>query len=260
MSARRPHTQVVSGWLNDLSGITSGSYSLEEQRAKVGALTGVVADTFPDTAAFCKESLYEVSKNIKAMSFPEIHRLLGEWWERRRPRVFAPPAELDRAAMSAEDRANVMVWLKHDEANDLSARDFTMRLDVIRQCGHAGYQWLIGWSRRAKEIARAQGWLRDPEPEALPVSAPIAAVVEAMAPEPEPKPQPVEDFTAAFEAKHGRKPGALSAERLAEIRRANPGLQALADSAPVPKPPKQPPQPVAAAGGARRPVEPLQWD
>jgi hypothetical protein len=167
---------------------------------------------------------------------------------------------LEAANLSAENRANVLIWLKRDRANDRTETQFVSSLAIIRQCLEPAFLWLIAHNQRAEQIARAQGWLRDPEPEALPVSAPIAAVVEAMAPDPEARARPVEDFTAAFEAKHGRKPGALSPERLAEIRRANPGLQKLAESAPVPKPPKQPPQPVAAAGGARRPVEPLQWD
>jgi hypothetical protein len=265
-----PHSVVVATWLNDLAVLTAGNRPAEDLKVKVAALTGVVADAFPDPAVFTKASLYAISQQTTFLpSFAELHRLLTDWWQSNQPRMFFVPLELENASMSAEDRANVIVWLQHETAKDLSRREMTARLAVIRRYAPAGYRWVIANNLLAADIAVTHRWAEAEHRWAPPSEEEKAAVARLVRPytapvvsaSAAPRPQqgqggaygpaagesPTDPANAAsdaaraeaaarFEATHGRKPGALAPDVL-DAMRAQAGIKpAPPPAAPTPGP------------------------
>lgn len=227
--------QIVGGWLTDLHiACTNSNTPIEERKAKVAALTGALALDFPDPAMFTRESLHALAKkNNFFPSFSVLSTQLSDWWEAHRPRHFTVPLELDHADMSAEARANVIAWLKHQAAGDLSQQDMMLRLSIIRRSAPAGYRWLINANNAAAEIAVKHRWT-EPERHQAPTQDEIDAVHRAI----RSGVGRLEDFgdapsTLAPEQAVGAraqgdppsKPGALKPEQLRAVRLGNPALR-----------------------------------
>lgn len=243
----RSGAQVVGGWLTDLHIAAAGANAtIEDRKAKVAALTGALLRDFPDVAAvFCRESLHELAKRNKFFpSYAELNEQLSAWWERHRPKHFTEPLELDHASLSGEDRMAVIVWLQHQAANDLSYRDMTLRLAVIRAHHAPGFRWLIDYHAAARGISDAHQW-HDPEPRHQPsedetgqrrtptpqhyaeMNVDEGIVTVPARPDPLDAPPDRAVLAQQFEATHGRKLGALSPEQLKATREANPASAAL---------------------------------
>jgi hypothetical protein len=153
------HHRLVGGWLNDLAILTAGNGRVEDQRAKVAAMTAVMADAFPMPAAFTKESLYAIGKqNNFFPSFGDLHRQLSAWWDTQRPRTFTVPPELATAPLSSEDRAQVAAWLRAQIGGSVSAVDLRLRLGVVRRYAPAGFEWLVRHDLAAAGMAVRAGW------------------------------------------------------------------------------------------------------
>src|ERR1700733_3263708 len=114
------HLRHVTGWLADLANHTSGTAPLVDAKTKIGSMAATLADAFPDAACFTRQSLVAIAtKSNFFPSFGALHTLLAAWWNEHRPAKYAAPADLATAPLSAEDRANVSVWLQHRAANEL---------------------------------------------------------------------------------------------------------------------------------------------
>lgn len=151
---RDHHITTVGHWLTDLSTLTAGDTSLADLRAKVAATTGVLADAFPDPRCFTRDSLIAISRqNTFFPSFGVLHRQLGDYWERNRPREFSMPVGLSEAPLTSSDRANVVVWLQARMAGKTSESDLIARLAVVRRYAEAGFQWLVNNDLFAAELA-----------------------------------------------------------------------------------------------------------
>lgn len=88
-----------------------------------------------------------------------LRRALEVRAERDKPtRARVDTSELDQAALTAEDRAAVRLWLEHDLNNSLPARDMVLRLAVVRSKHSPGFDWLMVHNTRACDMASAQGW------------------------------------------------------------------------------------------------------
>lgn len=197
--------------------------------------------------------------------------------------LYVVPPELESSDLPSGDRANVVVWLKHDAAGDLSSRDMTTRLAIIRQCCERGFQWLVRENDHAARIAHLQGWRREPEetPQPLPETrkplseSPLWSetqpLVEAVTSPPlyqAPAKSAPPLISDVVEQKTGRKLGALDPAVLEAARASNEHIMRartlLAEQARLKAleehpPPKGPVQLVAVPGGVQKRGR-LQWD
>lgn len=231
--------QIVGGWLTDLHiACTNSNTPIEERKAKVAALTGALALDFPDPAMFTRRSLYALAKrNNFFPSFAVLSEQLSEWWESNRPKHFSVPLELDHAEMPAEARANVVTWLKHQAAGDLSAQDMLLRLSIIRRVAPVGYRWLINHDNVAAEIAVKHRWT-EPEHRQEPATQEQIDAVHRAIRSGIGRPEDFGDApsTLAPEQAVGAraqgdpppsKPGALKPEQLRAVRLGNPALRPI---------------------------------
>jgi hypothetical protein len=173
------HERVVAAWLNDLSILISGSYSQAEQQAKVAALTGVLADAFPQAAAFTKESLYAVSRVAREMTFPELHKRLDGWWQANKATPLVALAGDVPAGMPAADRSMIVFWREY--ISGAKPRPDNMSLDtwlsMIRKPTPAAFAFLCNTCNTASSIAVRHGWIIDRR--VRPTEDEIAAVHDA---------------------------------------------------------------------------------
>jgi hypothetical protein len=153
------HLRHVTGWLADLANHTSGMAPLIDAKAKIGSMAATLADAFPEQACFSRESLVAIAKqNNFFPGFGTLHAQLAAWWSEHRPLKYTAPADLATAPLSAEDRANVSVWLQHRAANDLPEPAMIARLAIIRRFAPAGYRWLTNNDLFAADLAVRSGW------------------------------------------------------------------------------------------------------
>jgi len=155
------HERNVATWLNDLAILISGSYSQAEQKAKVAALTAVMADAFPTSAAFTKESLYAVSRVAREMAFPELHKRLDAWWQANKTAL--PSLAGVPEGMPAADRAMVGFWREYVSGAKSLGPNLTLDtwLSMIRKPTPAAFGYLCRTDNTAAEIAVRHGWIRD---------------------------------------------------------------------------------------------------
>lgn len=162
---QKPIEIAVSGWLNDLR--LACAVSREPQadiEARLAVMTNAIIHEFPDSTLFGKEMLFAVSKqNTFFPGLADLSRQIGEWRDAHRPKTFIVPSELTDTDLTAEDRMNVQIWLEHDAAGDLSEREMTLRLGIIRRYSIKGYRWLLAQrtnaAMRAADIAVRQRWV-----------------------------------------------------------------------------------------------------
>lgn len=243
----KPIEIAVSGWLNDLKLATvSANEPQADIEARIAVMTNAIIHEFPDASLFNKETLFAISKQNRFFpGLADLSKQLGEWRDKNRPRAFVPPTTLDEADMTREERMNVIVWLQHHAANDLSERDMTTRLGVIRRYAPKGYRWLLAQRTEAAmyaaDIAVRLRW--DDEVRQPPTEEERDAVSEIVrqrfptaqqatdlraddgrvSVSPSPVAAPVRP--APIVMPDGRAAGALSAEHLRAYREANPTLR-----------------------------------
>lgn len=178
-----------------------------------------------------------IAANLRGVPTYGALRKAIEAWARETLTALAGlmPPDLVEAPMSAEDRANVAVWLQHDARGDLSENDMVLRLSVIRRYAHKGYDWLMQHNHRAALIAVSRKW--DTPPREAPADDDekdrVTEIVRSMrigaqdvalgAPD-----VPIDPavLTERFRAQTGRSPGEVSPEVLAQVRANNANIQA----------------------------------
>jgi hypothetical protein len=186
-------------------------------------------------------------------SLAKFRRALELWAETHLPKAASDidPPELDASGLSAEERCNVRVWLAA-RAKGASERDLLGRLAVLRAHVNRAYRWLINFDMQAADMAVRQRWYDGQPPmtaeerAAMPPVAPalqralhpeltVAAErardhdEQRLATQPStvaPAVLATRDSAPPQESTPPARPlGALSPERLAAIRDANPAVQ-----------------------------------
>ena len=190
---------------------------------------------------------------LNVPSLAKFRRALELWAETHLPKAASDidPPELDASGLSAEERCNVRVWLAA-RAKGAGERDLLGRLAVLRAHVNRGYRWLINFDMQAADMAVRQRWYDGQPPmtaeerAAMPPVAPalqralhpeltVAAErardhdEQRLATQPStvaPAVLATRDSAPPQESTPPARPlGALSPERLAAIRDANPAVQ-----------------------------------
>jgi hypothetical protein len=273
---------LIGGWLNDLAGMLGGKPLIDaELRDKVTAMTGMLArKAHPDW--FTADSLEFCLRRFKF--FPGYADLWARLQlfqrEQSKQLVLAAPPDIpyaDNPRLSDADRHWCKGWQK--QRHEGAEADRVRFLDTLRRYSSAAFEVLCVDCEIARDIARRKGWISRPPAtaeEQIAISKTVASIAHGFHVPREPVQAPLasvpsvagasEDFTAAFQARHGRKPGTLTPDSLHEARLQVPGLKEIAErggkspTEPVDKVPDEsapaPPKRRKGAGGAR---EALPW-
>jgi hypothetical protein len=159
----------------------SGGYEpTVNRRIFVAALAKCVSPMESASAVNAMLAFLPSLQHVPEPVFDDPQRLaaeLGREWDRvptlrrltlaleaRAPRIGVSSPELDAAPLTAEERANAAVWLRHRTANDLPERDMRARLAVIRRFAPAAYHWLTNNDLFAADIAVRAGWTEEQYP------------------------------------------------------------------------------------------------
>lgn len=189
------HARIVAGWLNDLATLTAGTTPLADSKAKVAALTGMLAEQYP-AQAFTRRSLEHVAAACTFFpSYGELNRILGAWWKDHRPQH---PAVTHNRSDDFATEQRTASW-RNMTPDDVRAK--VRALD-----GHP--------MRRALGRVLAKG-LEVNAPHLRPMLPP-----EFLAPD-ERQPAevvPIETAAERFRTTHGRLPGQLTREQVAKMR------------------------------------------
>jgi hypothetical protein len=214
--------------------------------------------------AFTEDSLQAASETFDYFPpFAALHKFLIKWWEDNRPRPPALPGA-DDPNLDTEDRIWIKLWNEKQAAGFSDGPNAMERLRLVRRFKPRAYAFLLRTDDQAAQIAVLNKWHDEPRGDRTPeeIAAAARTVSAAMADlaavtvrklragslyrAPDPAHLATARATAAdatdtrmaaaieeeraqraaaFEAKHGRKPGELTAEQLAAQRADNPLFQ-----------------------------------
>jgi hypothetical protein len=220
----------------------------------------------PD-GAFCDASAEHIGRNeSRVPTYATLRKRLELWWQVNQPKTDLHRIGVDDASLDPDDLGWLRNWQRHKEAgfNDISpATD----LRLAMQHRPRVFAYLLRTDTKAAEVAVLNRWtLPEQQPRERSAEeiaaveatrdAAIRAIAQANIPPGASPPQggsavdeareDVARRTAEFVAKHGHKPGEVSADQLAAIR------AAAGVKLPTPKPrptapvfaePEPPPQP-----------------
>lgn len=232
MTRQTDHLRMVGVWLNDLASLTAGTAPLADAKAKIAALAGVLSQDFPMPEAFCKASLYTISKQFTFFpSYGPLGKALERWWGENRPKSEFIPND---PGLTPQERALVLTWHRDKEADfahlmdkgDLRAR-MALSLGILRKYRGA-FAYICRTDLDAASIVVERQWQLDLprtgprlDEEIAACEAASRAAVQGIADALRP-PRPLMSHRVEPETLPARQPATLPKERLDAIREANP--------------------------------------
>ena len=161
----RAHVTEVANWLMDLATLTAGNAPIEELKQKIGGMTALISEDFPDSRCFTRPSLVAIAKqNTFFPTYGVLHKQIEAWWQANKPkRLDGPGADDD--TLSAADRCMVGFWneyragTKKFEAG--SGVTLASWLSMCRAHCPKAYRYLVERDLYAAAVAVKRGWDRD---------------------------------------------------------------------------------------------------
>ena len=237
---------------------------LDAERAGQALMDMLPALNTLPPGVFCDAAAEHVARNAQ-FGFPSygaLRKMLELWWAVNEPKGAADRIGTGDTTLDADDLGWLRNWQRHKDAGfpEISA---ATDLRLARQYRPRAFAYLLRTDTHAAEVAVLNGWSipgQRPMPDADEIAhvermgedarAAIAKAAHGITAHDErqrsvkqqvdalaPTQDDIDRAAAAFEARHGRKPGELSPEQLAELRKSNPVLQhALAKTKPADTP------------------------